>query len=73
MSKWKPIDSAPKDGTPILCWFDGVQPEPIVLKYVGGYLYTWGLPNGNNCGEYNEEYITHWMPLPAPPKPPGAA
>lgn len=64
MSEWQPISTAPKDGTTILG----------ALNFAEGYSYTeiqyeeeWGwldyamapLPT----------FVTHWKPLPEPPKP----
>jgi hypothetical protein len=68
---WRPIESAPKDGTPILAFC--VHPnaryagedaaewaEIVVTRWIdfNGGGWTW---NGI-CGVH-----THWMPLPAPP------
>lgn len=51
---WQPIETAPKDGTPVLTW-DGA--ECMVLAY-----YDDGTP------DYYQP--THWMPLPHPPSNP---
>lgn len=69
MSKWQPIETAPKDGTPVLlgrfapgCLLDG---RVSVDK--------WSLPEDGRgwigFGKFNPEYwpATHWMPLPPPP------
>jgi hypothetical protein len=62
---WQPIETAPRDGTHILCYHPKYD---MVLNGVwdGGDL---------NCFEMKDErleyvkdfYPTHWMPLPAPP------
>ena len=76
--KWDLIDSAPKDGTPILAigvYGDGkVCYEVGVVAFErGGWFYQadgatvieredWGIT------DYSEmTVITHWMPLPEPP------
>lgn len=57
---WRPIDSAPKDGTWILanCGY----PLPDVLCW-GHY----DLPDAWSDGE-RAYSPTHWMPIPEPPK-----
>lgn len=72
---WRPIESAPKDGTPILAWCvhhyaryatDGKDwAAPVVTQWINhnGGGWTW---NGM-AGAF-----THWRPLPAPPAPEGA-
>jgi len=64
---WRPIESAPKDGTRImLAVVDGrTTPYPLTDYYI---IATWD-------GEHSTPYVptkwTHWMPLPAAPKPQG--
>lgn len=58
MNKWQSIDTAPKDGTTILCFESGLVG---VVKYEDGWFRN----------RYNMEALwepTHWMPLPEPPK-----
>jgi len=60
---WQPIETAPKDGTPILawiCWFDG----PCV--------HTGHFSSGEFWPDFRDaasKTPTHWMPLPAAPTP----
>lgn len=65
--KWNKIDSAPRDGSPIL----GFDPDHNESKI---YVLVWGDRNeeggwkeasGDNWYTWNP---THWMPLPIPPK-----
>lgn len=74
MSNWKPIDSAPKDGTRIL----GASVIHYSLKQklkIGGevavvraYNDKWyGISFVKENG-FNLNGITHWMPLPEPPE-----
>jgi hypothetical protein len=71
MSEWRPIETAPKDGTEII--LGGMDFGPPVRtghwgatsydRSIKGYRRGWtahGLPCGLDP--------THWMPLPAPPK-----
>lgn len=58
--QWMPIEAAPKDGSPILAAEDG-YPAYVAEWFIGGH--TWIGVDGHYL------YPTHWMPLPAPPKP----
>jgi hypothetical protein len=67
MSEWQPIETAPKDGTRILAWFSGEEPEPIVVKWrVGFDRFPW--VESDESGAYGAHVVTHWMPLPESPK-----
>lgn len=66
---WRPIETAPRDGTIIM----GFRFYPVVMKYVGGE-WPWEaiqldglMPFLSNGFFENDEQLTHWMPLPAPP------
>lgn len=61
MSEWKPIEAAPKDGTPVLLWDD---------IYETGWVASWEEP-GVWCDVFGNllNGVAHWMPLPAPPPP----
>ena len=58
---WQDIASAPKDGTPILCWsqFGRIVVAEWSCRANGGWNW--------NDTEYTFR-PTHWMPLPAQPK-----
>ena len=63
MTEWKPIATAPKDGTGFLGfvssdWIEG-------FAYLDGSL-CW-LSDGDGPTR-EKDYPTHWMPLPEPPK-----
>lgn len=67
MSEWKPISSAPKDGTYFLGW-DG---------YCMG-VYEWSYDQDGKTwfvilGLPSTSQLTHWMPLPPPPGSEGEA
>ncbi len=67
--EWKPIESAPKDGSWFLGCMSGSHPEtgnlfvPAVVHWcpVGGWTEN-DLENDATCWN-----LSHWMPLPAPP------
>ena len=68
LREWQPIETAPRDGTPILgarldCndqyvmyWMEEDETAP---------LYRWAIIDG---GVMHKDALTHWMPLPEPPK-----
>lgn len=64
---WQPIETAPKDGTRILCYFPDESAFKI-LTVVWGY-YGWRLdPDGGTEFEFPiEGKPTHWTPLPEKP------
>lgn len=63
MSEWKPIETAPKDGSAVLLWAD-------VKTWTGEEVPVTGWFTIGSCkwvshGDWLKP--THWMPLPAPP------
>jgi hypothetical protein len=76
--KWRGMESAPKDGSPILvCWGEYSRKEDMILHPWRCPLTAyWGTfhPNSpgkpcwrNSQGEKLQD-MSHWMPLPEPPK-----
>lgn len=74
---WQPIETAPRDGTPILV-FDPTRPDHRELdgkiydnpRYAISYYRTWYPPNSQwMWGNRNSSECspTHWMPLPPIP------
>ena len=69
MSKWQPIETAPKDATEILGW-DNEQNEIVLTRW--SYIQQWNNPEDVfgwiERGEWNIVINpTHWMPPPKPP------
>ncbi len=68
MDSWRPIETAPKDGTWVLAWFpvcyDGGT-HVAAANYVGG---KWYLEQWDDWGQVEAGGFTHWMLLPAPPE-----
>jgi len=60
-NKWQPIESAPKDGNPILIY--GTSGRVHYNYWHGGSLNEWWYP-----AAYRNEEFTHWQPLPEPPE-----
>jgi hypothetical protein len=69
-SEWQPIETAPKDGTQILC-FDVRTGEIRVairkLFFDRSGAYEWFRDDKIVPGHTWSLLPTHWMPLPAPP------
>lgn len=81
--EWKPIATAPKDGTHLLAWSKGwgyfacrwYTPEQ--LAEYEDELQPFRPPNDPadydggwfTLGDVDEQTPTHWMPLPPPPAP----
>jgi hypothetical protein len=57
--QWQPIEAAPRDGTEVLLWCGWVT----IGKWEADYSL-WYDENGINP----IFQVTHWMPLPTPPK-----
>lgn len=69
MSEWRPIETAPKDGTWVLVCGNGwdVQMAWFALNRRINKAY-W--KNSLEWDDYDlaDKHPTHWMPLPEPPK-----
>lgn len=71
---WQPIETAPKDGTPILIHCPNsrrpVQEVAWHIPYEGATQGCWQTPWGPVGRGYIilESSPKHWMPLPPPPK-----
>ena len=70
---WKPIETAPRDGTAILAYASRAAAEGK-LERSQGMKVTWWRSNRERdgftgWGEFNDAFwpATHWMPLPKPP------
>ena len=76
MSDWKPIESAPKDGTQVLITGGTAEVCDYQATFVGAVgIAFWDVTrdhwHGNEANAHDEFYVhkpTHWMPLPEPPK-----
>lgn len=82
--EWQPIETAPKDGSLFLCWVSAVrygetdegQPYQQDASQVDFCSWRNGprdLPDHGYfdpcCGQIGDSQdVTHWMPLPPPPK-----
>jgi hypothetical protein len=68
--RWQPIETAPKDARPVLCWSpDAAEALDIYIgyrieddEYPDGYAYF-----ENSSSDAVDAQPTHWMPLPEPP------
>jgi len=74
---WQPIETAPKDGTPVLVWADAAGWSGNFARMCACYhQHQWrvygpvlGEPRAGNVTWqwFGEVRPTHWMPLPDPP------
>lgn len=68
---WQPIETAPRDGTRFLAYGSYLYPgdenrtDYIEVAWATG-VTRW--PWGDAEGEHPEDFFTHWLPLPTPPK-----
>lgn len=78
MSEWQPIETAPRDGTPVLVFIPAPYPEHDDPKMATAVYFgrkwgweVWCLPaewDGQVVDKSLVDAPTHWMPLPAPPE-----
>lgn len=61
---WRPIETAPKDGTHILVW---MRHEAYGFKAEGVDTARWTDHNGGGWVTWLSGTPTHWMPLPSAP------
>lgn len=59
--EWRPIDTAPRDGTQVLLTGVGLDRWISTGRWVNGHWY-------DDDGPGWLANVTHWMPLPAPPR-----
>lgn len=71
MAEWQPIETAPRDGTPILMFLAtpsrqavGFGQAPLVQIIIGDM---WGSGSYVTGPTGETVLVTHWMPLPEPP------
>lgn len=65
MNEWKPIETAPKDGTEVLLWGalkEGMHP----WKYIGSWFPS--RDGGFWVAHALRIHPTNWAPLPPPPE-----
>ena len=73
---WQSIDTAPKDGTPVLLYDASCEDWAVGsctgIDYDGTKLWHLSVSETLYVSFCENEYVltpTHWMPLPEPPKP----
>lgn len=66
--EWQPIETAPKDGTPVDIWRPSWGGERVTnmrrVELSHENIFYEPISSGPAC----VRDATHWMPLPAPPK-----
>lgn len=64
MNKWKPIETAPKDGTVILAWVNEPEGFYALIQWCSFRL---GWFDASNEDIYWDYHPSHWMKLPLHP------
>lgn len=67
--RWRPIETAPKDGSDMLLWCSNSEPRIVQGRWAefGGEGW-WGFSESLLSDIVGQiEDATHWMPLPSPP------
>lgn len=72
MSEWRPIETAPKDGTPVLLYVKEYSSTVTIEGWWqggldGNWACVWLDVHGCGCCSGSDPNPTHWMPLPPPP------
>ena len=62
---WQPIETAPKDGTQILCYEFCYGQDTM---YLADYAWHGSVEKGSFYSMGDLMQPTHWMPMQAPPK-----
>ncbi len=66
MTKWQPIETAPRDGTQILA-SDGRDMVVVEFYQAKDGSAFWEIAHNENSRFFSGRYLTHWMHLPEPP------
>ena len=64
--EWQPISTAPKDGRRVLVWIADTSFTGCAFAHL--WFYEDGDLGGGVDGFTGDWNVTHWMPLPEPPK-----
>ena len=65
--EWQPMSTAPRDGTRVLVW-SATERAYHVLSFDNSPPPGWMSQAGDYVVFEDQEPLSHWMPLPAPPK-----
>lgn len=66
---WQPINTAPEKEMILIWCINGYSHKHVKTGFVEdcGAVYS-VFSDSESAGHTKEEYCTHWMPLPEPPK-----
>jgi hypothetical protein len=73
MSEWQPIETAPKDGTPIdvyIIMLEERYPDVYFDSSVG--FFCWDIEGTGKRIIFDKTSPSHWMPIPLPPQSPSS-
>lgn len=66
-AQWRPIETAPKDGTSILVTDARVEDWTQVVWWDDEVMTDWKWAHSDADGLWHKDSFTHWMPLPVAP------
>jgi len=66
-SRWRPIETAPRDGTRVLLWANSHTTEPHWEHAIGFWWADKWRVDDPQCGGTCAAEATHWQPLDEPP------
>lgn len=67
VTAWQPMSTAPRDGTRVLVW-SATERAYHVLSFDNSPPPGWMSQAGDYVVFEDQESLSHWMPLPAPPR-----
>lgn len=65
--QWRPIETAPKDGSPFLACHYRSGVHAITWHGKASHVPLYGWCEGDDAEDIDLWQPTHWMPLPPPP------
>ncbi len=69
MTQWQPIETAPRDGTQVLAWFDHLKRPVVAYHRNNRHGFGWAAYVERSANSLGIQAAPRcWMPLPPPPE-----